>query len=133
MPRPIVKKIIYSLPVIVLICTLSYPIYGHYQVVARRHRVVMALKGLVNRMNEYYSLQGNYKKANAHILNLDEFNKIPGYKLQIVRHANQHFTLSATPVGEQSEKDKNCGTLSLTDSGGKYITGPGSVKDCWFL
>lgn len=84
-------------------------------------------------MNEYYSLQGDYKKATPNILMLEEINKNPGYKLHIVRHEDKHFTITAEPVGKQKSRDTNCGILSLTDSGNMYITGPGNVKDCWFL
>ncbi|MCB1827888.1 MAG: hypothetical protein KDH94_05605, partial [Coxiellaceae bacterium] len=126
------KKILWGLLALALLVIASYPIYAHQQVASRRYRVVTALKQLARRMNEYYSLQGDYKATPDKIM-LGEIDKAPGYQLHIVRNGANHFTITATPVGIQERKDSACGVLSLTDSGGKYITGPGTVKDCWFL
>jgi len=109
------------------------PLYKKHHALLDRRRVEASLYQLSNRMNEYYSLQGDYQRATAQVLGLSELNKNPGYQLHIVRHGKDHFTLTATPIGSQKKKEKHCGTLSLTDSGKKYITGDGTVKECWFI
>lgn len=126
------KKIFWVLIALSLIIIAFYPIYMHQKVSTRRHRVVVALRQLASRMNEYYSLQGDYKATPDHIM-LTEIDHVPGYQLHIMRSGNDHFTITAMPVGIQEKKDTACGNLSLTDSGKKYITGTGTVKDCWFL
>ena len=126
------RKILWGLLALVLLIIIAYPIYAHQKVSARRYRVVKALKQLARRMNEYYSFQGDYKATPDKIM-LTEIDRSPGYQLHIVRNGNDHFTVTAEPVGIQAKKDTACGTLSLTDSGNKYITGDGLVKDCWFL
>ena len=126
------RKILWGLIALIALITFSYAIYTHQSVSTRRYRVVLALKQLARRMNEYYSLQGDYK-ATPHKIMLAEIDKAPGYQLHIVRNGNDHFTITAAPVGIQERKDTACGTLSLTDSGNKYITGTGTVKECWFL
>ena len=116
-----------------LLGTASYPIYASHKVSSRRHHVEIALQQLAKRMGQYYSLEGDYNKATPKILSLAEIDNNPGYQLHIRRHGEKHFTITATPVGVQQRKDSQCGTLSITDSGTKYITGNGMAKDCWFL
>ncbi len=119
--------------IVTIFITVSYPIYARHLVSAKRHRAEIALEHLASRMGEFYSLQGTYKHVTPKVLSMEEINKNPGYRLKIIRNIHDHFTVSAIPVGEQKIKDTKCATLSLTDSGKRYINGTGTVSECWFL
>lgn len=41
------------------------------------------------------------------------------------------FTIQAVPQGAQATRDTRCGTLSLTHTGVRGISGTGTVADCW--
>jgi type IV pilus assembly protein PilE len=41
------------------------------------------------------------------------------------------FTLQAVPQGAQATNDAACGTLTITNTGVKAITGTGSQPECW--
>lgn len=52
------------------------------------------------------------------------------YTLGLVNAANS-YTITATPKGGQLTKDTECGTLSVTNTGEKKVSGTGSAEDCW--
>ena len=41
------------------------------------------------------------------------------------------FTILATPVGGQAERDTACGTLSIDHTNAKSVGGRGTVAQCW--
>ena len=41
------------------------------------------------------------------------------------------YTVTAAPLGTQATRDAKCGTLRLTNTGTKGISGSGTVADCW--
>jgi type IV pilus assembly protein PilE len=41
------------------------------------------------------------------------------------------YTVSAQPIGSQLTNDTKCGTLTLTNTGTKGISGTDSVTNCW--
>jgi len=126
-----ISRVLLGLLGFILFVIICIPIYTRHKVTANRHRAEVSLKHLAARMTEFYSLQGTYKHVTPEILVMKEIDRNPGYQLKIIRNVNAHFTVSAIPVGFQKAKDTECETLSLTDSGVKYITGTTTVSECW--
>ena len=126
-----ISRILLGLFILTVLIVLCIPIYTQHKVTANRHRAEISLEHLSNRMEQFYSLQGSFKHVTPEILVMEEIDQNPGYQLKIIRSINAHFTVGAIPVGFQKRKDTQCGTLSLTDSGKRYITGTGIVAECW--
>ena len=126
-----ISRILLGLIILAILIILCIPIYTQHKITANRHRAESALEHLARRMEEFYSLQGSFKHVTPEILVMNEIDRNPGYQLKILRSANAHFTVSAIPVGFQKRKDTQCETLSLTDSGKRYITGTSTVAECW--
>ena len=129
--RPTLSQILLGLALLAALVLIGTPIYTQHKITRNRHRAEISLEHLASRMGEFFSLQGTYQHATPEILSMNEFDRNPGYQLKIIRDLNANFTVSAVPVGFQKRKDTQCGTLSLTDSGKRYITGTGSVGECW--
>lgn len=53
------------------------------------------------------------------------------YTLTVVSSASPSYTVTAAPQGAQATKDAKCGTLKLTNTGVKSITGTSTVSECW--
>jgi len=126
-----ISRVLLGLVILAILIILCIPIYTQHKITTNRHRAESALKHLASRMEEFYSLQGSFRHVTPEILVMNEIDRNPGYQLKILRSVNAHFTVSAIPVGFQKRKDTQCETLSLTDSGKRYITGTGSVSGCW--
>ena len=116
------------LAIVVIIASISYPLYSSHVIKARRHHAEAALVSLAQRLEEYYSLEDTYKNSNKLV---EEFNVINGYKLIIRNPNDEHFTISAVPSGDQAKRDRQCGTLSLNDRGQRSVSGHGSAQSCW--
>ena len=52
------------------------------------------------------------------------------YNITLTNLAATTFTLNAAPTGVQSS-DTGCGTLSLTNTGAKTVSGSKPVTECW--
>jgi type IV pilus assembly protein PilE len=53
------------------------------------------------------------------------------YILTVASSASPSYTVTAVPQGVQATKDAKCGTLRLTNTGVKSITGTSTVAECW--
>jgi type IV pilus assembly protein PilE len=54
------------------------------------------------------------------------------YVIALAAVAANSYTISATPQNHQADKDNaKCGTLSITNTGAKSVTGSSEPSDCW--
>lgn len=54
------------------------------------------------------------------------------YVIALAAVAANTYTISATPQNRQADKDNaKCGTLSITNTGAKSVTGSSDPTECW--
>jgi type IV pilus assembly protein PilE len=53
------------------------------------------------------------------------------YTVTVASSASPSYTVTAAPLGVQATKDAKCGTLTLTNTGVKGISGTSTVTECW--
>lgn len=124
-------EILTTFAIIALLSAISYPIYTHHIIKAKRHKAEVALLHLANRLEQYHSLEGTYEKANLKVLHMANFIKDNSYELKINFVNDAHYKISAIPKYAQAKKDKRCGVLSVNDKGKKFNSGTASTHECW--
>ncbi|RZV36119.1 MAG: prepilin-type N-terminal cleavage/methylation domain-containing protein [Chromatiales bacterium] len=128
--------------IISIIAAVAYPAYTRYVENARRADCTGGLAGLANAMERHYSINGSYLGAAAAGANtgapavFDTACPIDGgtatYNLTISAATASTFTIQAAPTGAHA--GDRCGTLTLTNTGVKGVTGAAAGNDwqaCW--
>ncbi len=124
-------ELLIAIAIIGLLAALSFPVYSQYRVQERRLEAAEILSKLAIAMEEYHVAQNTYEDATLAALNFPESIVDGRYQLAIPLATATDYRLTATPVGDQAEKDTACATLILSADGEKEISGPGKVNDCW--
>jgi type IV pilus assembly protein PilE len=53
------------------------------------------------------------------------------YVLAVASVSANAFVLKVTPQGGQASSDTQCGTLTLSQSGARTVSGTGTTSTCW--
>ncbi len=128
--------------VIAILATIAYPAYQEQVRKTRRADCAGALVGLANAMERHFTTNSTYQQAAAdnadtgapaiYATQCPVDGGTATYNLTIQSASASTFTVAAAPTGAQTG-DK-CGTLTLTNTGLKGMTGAQSgltVQDCW--
>ncbi len=128
--------------IISIIAAVAYPAYTRYVENARRADCSGGLSALANAMERHYSINGSYLGAATGGANtgapavFGTACPIDGgtatYNLTISAATASTYTIQAAPTGPQA--GDRCGTLTLTNTGVKGVTGAASGNDwetCW--
>jgi len=125
-----------------IIAAIAYPSYTEQVRKARRADCAGAVTSLASAMERYFTVNSTYegaadggKDTGEPAVYADQCPVDGGtatYALTISAADASTYTVQAAPAGKQT-KDK-CGTLTLTNTGKKAITGAATgltAQDCW--
>jgi len=124
--------------IIALIAAIAYPSYIKSVTKTKRSAAEACLSEYANYMERFYTTNLRYDKDSAGNANaLPALDCSTGqntggdyqYTLPVVTAST--FTVTATPIGAQLNRDAQCGALSVDQTGAHTITGTGTVADCW--
>ncbi len=122
--------------IIGILASIAYPSYMDSVRKSRRGDCAGALAGLANAMERYFTVNNTYVGAAVGAGGIPGQCPVDGgtatYNLEISAQAASTYTIQAVPTGAQAN-DK-CGTLTLTNTGVKDISGAESGltwEDCW--
>ncbi|HLB56360.1 MAG TPA: type IV pilin protein [Coxiellaceae bacterium] len=124
-------ELMLALAISVILITMGYPAYVHYQTRAERNRAEVALMQLSGKMENYFEENDSYIGATIDELNANHLVDGLHYQLAIADTTDSHYQIQAIPQDVQAARDVNCETLSLTDTNARSISGDGDVKQCW--
>lgn len=125
-------ELLIVLVIVGILTTLSIPLYSHYMAKSHRLEAMIALKKLAASLEIYFSENNTYQGATLENLNFSPFVAKDSYQLSILENLNDTYTLLATPLGDQAEKDMLCGTLTLNSLGEIKVEGTGQISDCFY-
>ena len=125
--------------VVIIICVLA-PIawinYQKYVVSTNRTAASACLLEQSQFMERFYTQHMSYKKKrNGERVSLpstscsNELSKY--YTFDLTEVDDSFYTITATAIGIQGNRDKDCKSLSIDDTGKKSADGPGGVEKCW--
>jgi len=128
--------------IIGILAAVAFPAYTNYQVKTKRAIGKSQLTQIASKQEMFFADNKRYADHLAELGYADkEMTVNPSstfvassatdalYTLTITNPDTNTFTANAVPLGVQAEKDTDCGTLSLNQSGTRTSSGGGS--DCW--
>ncbi|WP_163650609.1 type IV pilin protein [Modicisalibacter sp. 'Wilcox'] len=123
--------------IIAILAAIAYPSYQRYVTDTWRGRAVACLAELAQGMerrytsNMSYLVSGNKQPlpSNQCVSELSNENRYD-VKFADKQPKSQTFIIEAIPKGAQAP-DKECGKLSIDQTGQRYIAGTGNVDDCF--
>jgi len=114
--------------IIAIIAAVAYPSYTNYASRARRADGKEYLMRLAAAQERYYTNLNKY--ASLATLGMGNKSEKEYYEGSVtLTHDDQTYTLTAKPVGAQAS-DK-CGSLTLTNTGAKGMSGSETNGKCW--
>lgn len=122
-------ELLVVLVIIGVLAAVAWPGYVKYSEKTRRVDAERALMELRQAMERGYSTNYSYATTAGNVTIPDT---VTGYTISIVPAAltASTYTLQAQPVASGPQANDPCGTLTLTQSGVKSVSGS-TVQDCW--
>lgn len=117
-------ELLSCLAILMILSTISYPIYENYLSRAYRLQAEIHLLKLAQDLEYYQAEHGSY-------LGFKEIPLSQHYEIRIKEATEDEYHLEALPQKQQAKRDKNCGTLSLHNKGKREISGKGALRECW--
>ncbi len=123
-------ELMIALAIISILAMISVPRYTHHITQAYRMQAENLLGQLSVALEQFYIEQETYENARIDQLhvNLDAVKSY--YQFTLTADAS-HFTLTASPINSQASRDSMCGSLSVTSTGERHISGNGDINECW--
>lgn len=122
--------------IIAILAAIAYPSYQNY--VGRTHRsaAVACLSQYSQFMERYYTTNLTYATVPATTLPCTTENGLNRrYTIVIAPAPNaptaSTYVVTATPTTLQQRVDGQCGTLSLDQTGRRFVSGTAVVDRCW--
>ncbi len=123
-------ELLIALTIIGILTTLTVPLYTKHLVTARRLQAQHALAQLALAMEQYHLEHLSYRGATLASLHPAAWKTNPHYQFELAA-GEDSYTLTATPINQQADRDARCGELTLNSLGEQGITGMGRVEECW--
>lgn len=114
-----------------VLAMIAVPSYQASVIKSRRADGRVVLNDTAQRLERCYTQFGGYDAADCAIADGETIASGEGYYLVTVAVTDAAtYSLTAAPVGPQ-EDDEACGSLGLTNTGERSISGDGELERCW--
>lgn len=134
-----------AVAIVGILAAIAFPSYTQSVVKTKRRAAAVCLASFATHMERFYTTNLRYDQTVAGVamntaaltaLNLEcasAANTGADYSYGFAANmpTPTTYTLVATPTGSQASKDAGCGSLSLTHTGTRGVTGSAAVSYCW--
>lgn len=126
-------ELMIAVAIIAVLAGIAYPSYVNYVTNTRRAAAAACLTEMSQFMERYYTTNMSYEGAEAARQRSSCEGELSAfYDFDVVDNPTATaFSITATPLDVQEDRDTKCGTLGLDQVGAKSVTGSGTVGDCW--
>ncbi len=126
-------ELLITMVIIGILLLATTPLYTSFLTKARRSQAEASLMHLASQLEYFHSINQTYQEATLAKLQVNEFTEDHMYQLSIESESDIGYLISATPLGEQTKADSNCGKLQLDEANNQSVTGAQSPNTCWQL
>ncbi|MGH8504425.1 MAG: type IV pilin protein [Stenotrophobium sp.] len=130
-------ELMITIVIVSILAAISIPAYTSYVQRSRRSEAQVAILGLAQTLERYFTSNNSYTGAALPALfpvNVPATGTAD-YTLSLsVSSAGDDYTISAVPAAGGPQANDKCGTFTYTASGAEAITGQASgvvAADCW--
>lgn len=123
-----------AIVIIGILASIAIPNYMESVRKSRRIEAKTTLLALSSAMEKYYLEHNTYVGAKVGDTGFPAATTAPGgyYTISIEQATADDYKLKAVPVASRPQaSDVKCTSLTLDSTGGRGITGTGSVATCW--
>jgi type IV pilus assembly protein PilE len=123
-----------TVAIIAVVTAVAMPSYQGYVARTQRAAATSCLTEMAQFMERVYATNLRYDLNNAvatALPNTQCRTDIAGRYTFGLATAQATFTVTAVPQGTQASADAACGTLGLTQTGAKSVSGSSTVAKCW--
>ncbi|MCG5493544.1 type IV pilin protein [Ectothiorhodospira variabilis] len=121
-------EVMITVAIIGILAAIAYPSYQHYVTNTNRGAAQACLHEHAQFMERYYTSNMTYEDAAPNpgcVSNVDN-----AYTFSVTSGSST-YTVTATPIGAQAQRDSKCGALTLNQRGERGAAGDAGVSGCW--
>jgi type IV pilus assembly protein PilE len=134
-------ELIITVAIIGILVSVAYPQYTQYTVRARRSAAESFMftvssrqeQSMLNARSYFAVATGATPEWTAASMSVPA-EVSANYTLTVASNnaaTPPSYTVTAAPQAGQASKDAKCGTLTLTNTGAKGVSGTSTVSECW--
>lgn len=117
--------------IVSILAAIAIPSYSRYVVRTNRAAARACMMEYSQHMERSYTTNLTYVLAVDPVMGCStESGMADNYAFTVVRAART-YTVTATPINAQLNRDAQCGALTLTEAGTRGEGGTGTLADCW--
>jgi type IV pilus assembly protein PilE len=125
-------ELLIAIAIVGILGAIAFPAYQSAAASSRRAEAKTALIDLQSRLQRFYVERGTFVGATiANVLGNNAITEGGWYQLTITPQSVTTYTISAAPRNAQLAMDTLCGTISVTNTNVRTITGTGTAAQCW--
>jgi type IV pilus assembly protein PilE len=131
-------ELMITVAIVAILAAVAYPAYTSYLVRTKRVAAQSFMQTVGSRQEQamlnarsYFSVATGTAAEWTAVSMTVPAEVASNYILTVASSASPSYTVTAVPQGVQATKDAKCGTLRLTNTGVKSITGTSTVAECW--
>jgi type IV pilus assembly protein PilE len=117
--------------IVAVLSAIAIPSYTRHVAKTNRSAAKACLSEAAQFMERYYTTNLTYEDATLSLGCQTDSKLDERYTLALSDLDQKTYTVTATPVGVQANRDVRCGTLSVDQDGKRNATGTGGVQSCW--
>lgn len=126
-------ELMITVGIMAVLAAIAYPSYVRYVARGNRSAAESFMLEVASRQERYLVDARQYAPDLATLGMTVPTTVSPNYNVALtnVTSTPPGYVIQAAPIGAQQTNDANCGTLTISSTAVKGVSGPGSVASCW--